>query len=102
MSRPARYEVLLGCTMRDYMIYLEAQFTDGMSWDNWGNLWVIDHIKPTHLFDPWNDAELKLCYNYKNTRPLLKQVHESMNFNPPILTPEQKDDLNAVFEKNGW
>ena len=102
MSRPARYEVLLGCTMTQYMVYLESQFTDGMTWENYGDFWVIDHIKPTHLFNPWNEEEIKVCYNYTNTRPLLKSVHQGMNFTLDPLTPEKRAEINAIFEKNGW
>ena len=88
--------------MTQYMVYLESQFTDGMTWENYGDLWVIDHIKPTHLFNPWNEDELKVCYSYKNTRPLLKKVHEQMNFNIDSLTPEKRAEIDAIFAKNGW
>ena len=102
LSRPARYEVLLGCTMSEYMLYLESQFTEGMTWENYGDLWVIDHIKPTRFFDPWNEEELKVCYNYKNTRPLLKKVHERMSSSTGAFTAEKQAELDAIFEENGW
>jgi hypothetical protein len=33
-------------TIQDLKIYLESQFDNQMSWDNYGNYWHIDHIIP--------------------------------------------------------
>ena len=40
----------LGCSIDQYRILCEAQFEDGMSWDNWTNrdvknAWNMDHIR---------------------------------------------------------
>jgi hypothetical protein len=39
---------ILGYTTKDLKEHLEKQFTDGMSWDNYGK-WHIDHVKPISL-----------------------------------------------------
>ena len=41
---------------------------------NWSNI-EIDHVKPICMFDVSNDEELKEAFNWKNTQPLLKEVH---------------------------
>ena len=40
----------------------------------WYNI-EIDHVKPICLFDVTKDEELKQAFNWKNTQPLLKDVH---------------------------
>jgi hypothetical protein len=35
----------LGCDMEDFREWIEAQFKQGMSWNNYGE-WHIDHIIP--------------------------------------------------------
>jgi hypothetical protein len=45
-----RTEKLLGCSAQELMTHLEAQFTEGMSWGNYGK-WHVDHIKPCCGFD---------------------------------------------------
>ena len=40
----------------------------------WSNI-EIDHMKPVYAFDVSKDEELKLATNWKNTQPLLKEVH---------------------------
>lgn len=60
-------EEILGCSIDDFIIYLEQQFQEGMSWDNYG-LWHLDHIIP--LASAKNKEEVyKLCH-YTNYQPL--------------------------------
>ncbi|MBW2472885.1 MAG: hypothetical protein JRE18_12495 [Deltaproteobacteria bacterium] len=49
--------------------HLESQFTDGMSWDNYGQ-WHIDHIRPCVSFDLTDPEQQKECFNYTNLQPL--------------------------------
>ncbi len=60
----------LGCSIGDYCNYLELKFDDKMNWDNQGNYWHIDHIKPIASFDLNNEEELYKCFHYSNTQPM--------------------------------
>jgi len=60
---------LIGCSIYELLQHLENQFTDGMSWDNYGK-WHIDHIKPCASFDLTNPEEQKKCFHYSNLQPL--------------------------------
>lgn len=62
---------LIGCTMRFLRIHLESQFTDGMSWENYGRYgWNVDHIKPCRDFDFTDPEQQRECFHYTNLRPL--------------------------------
>lgn len=63
----------LGCTMDEYTQYLEQMFTSDMSWDNYGEYWEIDHIKPIDAFDLNDEAQLYEAFKYTNTQPLKKE-----------------------------
>jgi hypothetical protein len=63
----------LGCTMEEYTQYLEQQFTQDMNWDNYGEYWEIDHIKPIDAFDLNDETQLYEAFNYTNTQPLKKE-----------------------------
>lgn len=62
---------LIGCTMDELKTHLEAQFKEGMTWDNWNYRgWHIDHITPIKLFDLGNADELKKAFHYSNLQPM--------------------------------
>lgn len=59
----------LGCTFEELKEHLESQFTEGMSWDNYGE-WHIDHIIPCAFFDLTKPSHQKVCFNWQNLQPL--------------------------------
>lgn len=42
---------LLGCTTEELRTHLQSRFVMGMTWDNYGKDWHIDHIIPCASFD---------------------------------------------------
>jgi hypothetical protein len=64
-----RTKQLTGCELSFLKGYLEAKFTEGMSWENRGE-WHIDHIKPCCSFDLKEEEEQKKCFHYTNLQPL--------------------------------
>ena len=61
---------LLGCPVEYLKFYLETQFKNGMTWDNYGSEWHIDHIIPCSFFDLSDSTEQKIAYHYGNLQPL--------------------------------
>ena len=62
---------LIGCSIEELKNHLESQFTDGMTWKNYGkDGWVIDHIKPCIKFNLSVLEKQKKCFNYTNLQPL--------------------------------
>ena len=60
----------LGCTFPFLKKHLENQFQSGMTWENYGPAWHVDHIKPLATFDLSNQVEQSIAFNYKNLQPL--------------------------------
>lgn len=60
---------LLGCTPEHFRFHLEQQFTEGMTWDNYGD-WEMDHIQPCASFDQTDPEQQKQCWHYTNYQPL--------------------------------
>jgi hypothetical protein len=62
---------LIGCTPEFLKQYIENQFQDGMSWNNYGiHGWHIDHIRPCSSFDLSDSTQQKECFHYSNLQPL--------------------------------
>ena len=70
---------LLGCGIEFYKKYLEQQFKPDMTWENYGKLWEIDHIKPCASFDLTIENEQKRCFHHTNTQPLYKIDNQRKN-----------------------
>jgi hypothetical protein len=60
---------LLGCSVSDLKVHLEASFDEKMNWNNYGK-WHIDHIKPCKLFDLSKESEQITCFHFSNLQPL--------------------------------
>ena len=67
------WKTLVGYSLADLMQTLEKEFRDGMSWENYGAVWHIDHIIPLARFE-YNspeDIEFKKAWALNNLQPLL-------------------------------
>jgi hypothetical protein len=61
---------LLCCSARWLVAWLEVQFRPGMTWENHGSGWHVDHIRPCSTFDLTDPQQQKLCFHYTNLQPL--------------------------------
>jgi len=68
---------LLGCSIDEFRIFLENKFYNNMSWENYGSVWHIDHIKPCASFDLILQDEQEKCFHYSNMQPLLAEENLS-------------------------
>lgn len=64
---------LLGYSANELKIHLELLFTDGMSWDNYGE-WHIDHKRPVSSFD--DDTPINIVNALTNLQPLWATTRE--------------------------
>ncbi len=69
-----------GCHWEDLVCYtidqlkkhLEKRFLPGMSWENYGTYWHIDHKIPISVFnfEHPEDIDFRICWSLKNLQPL--------------------------------
>jgi hypothetical protein len=68
---PCKYILdLMGISKYEFIDHINSYCLDGMTLQNFGSVWGIDHIVPVELFDLSDPEELKLCYNYNNIMPM--------------------------------
>lgn len=67
-----KWESLVGYTVADLMVHLEKQFQEGMSWENYGPVWHVDHYIPKSAFNysQPEHIDFKRCWALPNLRPL--------------------------------
>ena len=59
---------IIGCSKDDLRKHLESKFRDGMTWQNYGKHWHIDHIVP--LISSKSVDEIKRLCHWTNLQPL--------------------------------
>jgi Prasinovirus endonuclease VII len=69
-TKGAATKALIGTSWKHLKAHLEAQFKPGMSWDNYGPVWHVDHVRPCAAFDLSRKSEQKKCFSFKNLQPL--------------------------------
>jgi hypothetical protein len=61
----------LGCTIPEFIVYIESKFRPGMTWENYGvHGWHYDHITPLSWFDLTNREQCLTAFHYTNYQPL--------------------------------
>lgn len=68
-KKAGRSSTLLGYTGIQLMDYMTSLFTDGMSWENYGE-WHIDHIRPVSLFTAEGVTDPVIVNALSNLQPL--------------------------------
>ena len=87
----------LGCTLPELRAYLEQQFTEGMTWENWSRHgWHIDHIQPLASFDLSDRASFLRAMHYTNPRPLWAK--DNLTKSASLMHPKEQFLLQLNFE----
>jgi hypothetical protein len=90
--KSAPTECLLGCTWQQLRDHLEARFKRGMTWDNYGSVWHIDHIVPCAEFDLSKPEQQRQCFHFSNLRPL--SARENISKSDKVTTCQPELTLN--------
>lgn len=61
---------LTGCSKEELRKHLLSQLRDGMTFENYGRVWHIDHIRPCASFDLSDPSQAVACFHYSNLQPL--------------------------------
>lgn len=66
-----RFSETIGCTGAQFRAHIESLFSEGMTWENYGQ-WELDHLIPRSAFDLTDIAQARACFNWQNVQPLWK------------------------------
>lgn len=69
-AKSPRTMQLLGCSLEFLWGHLEKQFQPGMTRDNYGPVWHVDHILPCAEFHLQHSEEREICFHWTNLQPL--------------------------------
>lgn len=105
----------LGCggDIEVLLKWIEHQFTEEMSWDNYGKHWHLDHVLPINKFNIDDEEEVHICFSWMNMQPLerLANISKHDKIIPDMVNAhidkliaygtvaECQDEVNAYLKK---
>jgi len=95
--KPSRTMEAVGCTIAELWVWFEGQFKDGMTRENYGSVWHVDHYYPLAKADMTDTVQFRAVWNYRNLRPEFGVENKSKN---ATVYPEAQrlfDKLVAEF-----
>ncbi len=87
----------LGCSVNEFKAHLAAKFQPGMSWENYGTVWHMDHIIPCAAFEPTIE-EMKKCWHYTNIQPLFVEDNRAKSNIVDGIKLHYKNKLAPISE----
>ena len=84
---------LVGCSITHLKDHLEKQFLPGMTWENHGPVWHVDHMMPFDSFDLSYPEQQRQCCHYTNLQPL---------WGPENISKSNKIIYNRVWNGCRW
>lgn len=88
-----------GISREALRIYFQTLFREGMTWDNYGEAWQVDHIRPISSFDLADPAQFSFCFSWMNLQPLTREENIAKG---ETWTPSQRDDWLRHLKKLGY
>jgi len=92
-KRKRPWESMLGYTKHDLKNHLEKQFSDNMSWSNWGSYWELDHIIPLSWFKTESQL-IKVGWRINNLQPLEKELNHAKH---NLYVGNPKTEYNVIY-----
>lgn len=77
---------LIGCSVDEFINHLERNFKRGMSWENYGTYWHVDHVLPCASFDHADPKQVKQCWHWTNLKPL--KAKDNLKKSDKIVDPQ--------------
>lgn len=101
-SKTSSYTKSIGCTREQLKAHLSSQFKDGMTWDNYGTVWHVDHKIPLSKASTVEQAYS--LQHYLNLQPLFCGENLSKNATRSDVCWQklQRDKLIEQDKKDGY
>lgn len=89
---------ILDYTVEDFIRHIEGLFSPEMNWDNYGNVWEIDHVKPVMAFNIKSMKDVAEVNSLSNLLPLLKSDHKIKTIQDIITHRKKKNSADTLPE----
>lgn len=96
-NKSSQYAPYFGLDIETFRNWIEIQFDEELSWENFSKAWQFDHIVPVAYFDLKNEEELKLCWSFINIR--VEKILHNKNRGNRVDVYETKRYFEKLYQK---
>lgn len=75
-DKRAKFNESLGCSIDFLRAYIQARFKPGMTWENYGSVWHVDHVHPLAKLDLSKRRNQLAANHFTNLQPMF--AHENI------------------------
>lgn len=92
----------VGCDLEFLKEWLSYNFKEGMSFENYGPYWHLDHVLPCSKFNFENEDDITKCFSWYNIQPLEGNLNmsKSNNISEEEFTNHYKKIKKFTTENN--
>lgn len=94
-----QYAPYFGIDNKNIRKWFECQFTEDLSWENFGKAWQFEHIVPVAYFDHDKDEEIRMCWNFTNLRV---ESFDPNNRGSRVSILGARAYFSELYEKTGY
>jgi hypothetical protein len=99
-NKSLSYAPYFGLDNNKFREWIEVQFDEELSWENFSHLWQLDHIVPVAYFDFSNNDDMRLCWNFTNIR--VEKVESNKKRESRIDVMSAKKYFEVLFQQTGY
>jgi hypothetical protein len=99
-NRSSFYAPYFGLDIVHFRKWMEIQFDEEMSWDNFSSNWQFDHILPVVYFNFEEESDLRLCWNFINIRA--EKLHLNKNMDRRVDVIAAKAYFQTLFQGTNY
>lgn len=94
----------VGCSLEDFRSHIQSTFSEGMTWENYGSEWHIDHKIPISAWDHSIPEEVGACWNFKNLQAMWapENIKKKDTFNQEEKDLFFKQWMIHILERDGF
>lgn len=98
-----KYKEMLGCSWDTLRAWLEHNMVEGMTWENYGTVWHVDHTMPCAIFDFGVEENIKSCFNWSNLAPMFgpENLSKSDKLNMTLVASQKQKAIAFIKEHKG-
>lgn len=99
-NKSSYYAPFFALGIEKFREWIEQQFDQDLSWQNFSKAWQFDHIVPVAYFDFSNEEEMRLCWNFINIR--VEKINQNKTIRDHIDVLAAKRHFEQLFQHTGY